>query len=186
MANPGHLQILRHGVKIWNRWRQEHPDIQPDLIWADLRRETLGGLELTGVNLSQALLRGAVLWGADLRGADLSDADLSEATLREADLGWANLSGANLRRANVSGADFYRANLTGAIVPDDVRRRSIELDDNVLWKGGENAMQVMRQEGQGLVEYALILVLVAIVVIAILLLLGPVVGNVFSQVVSNL
>ncbi len=43
-----------------------------------------------------------------------------------------------------------------------------------------------REEGQGLVEYALILVLVAIVVIAILLLLGPIVGNVFSNIVSNL
>jgi pilus assembly protein Flp/PilA len=43
-----------------------------------------------------------------------------------------------------------------------------------------------REEGQGLVEYALILVLVAIVVIAILLLLGPVVGNVFSNIVKNL
>ena len=43
-----------------------------------------------------------------------------------------------------------------------------------------------REHGQGLVEYALILVLVAIVVIAILLLLGPVVGNVFSNVVSHL
>ncbi len=42
------------------------------------------------------------------------------------------------------------------------------------------------EEGQGLVEYALILVLVAIVVIAILLLVGPAVGNVFSQIVSNL
>ncbi|HMQ52528.1 MAG TPA: pilus assembly protein [Anaerolineae bacterium] len=40
-----------------------------------------------------------------------------------------------------------------------------------------------QEEGQGLVEYALILVLVAIVVIAILLLLGPVVGNVFSNIV---
>jgi len=39
------------------------------------------------------------------------------------------------------------------------------------------------EEGQGLVEYALVLVLVATVVIAILLLLGPVVGNVFSNVV---
>jgi pilus assembly protein Flp/PilA len=44
----------------------------------------------------------------------------------------------------------------------------------------------MREEGQGLVEYALILVLVAIVVIAILLQLGPVVGNVFSNVVAAL
>jgi pilus assembly protein Flp/PilA len=43
---------------------------------------------------------------------------------------------------------------------------------------------VPREKGQGLVEYALILVLVAIVVIAILLLLGPVVGNVFSNIVS--
>jgi pilus assembly protein Flp/PilA len=33
-----------------------------------------------------------------------------------------------------------------------------------------------------LVEYALILVLVAVVVIAILLLLGPLVGNVFSNI----
>jgi pilus assembly protein Flp/PilA len=41
-----------------------------------------------------------------------------------------------------------------------------------------------REEGQGLVEYALILVLVAIVVIAILLLLGPVIGNVFSNIVN--
>jgi pilus assembly protein Flp/PilA len=43
-----------------------------------------------------------------------------------------------------------------------------------------------REEGQGLIEYALILVLVVIVVIAILLLLGPTVGNVFSNVVANL
>lgn len=40
--------------------------------------------------------------------------------------------------------------------------------------------------GQGLVEYALILVLVAIVVIAALLLLGPVVGNAFSTVNNSL
>jgi pilus assembly protein Flp/PilA len=43
-----------------------------------------------------------------------------------------------------------------------------------------------REKGQGLVEYALILVLVAIVVIAILLLLGPIIGNVFSNVVDML
>ena len=42
-------------------------------------------------------------------------------------------------------------------------------------------MLVTRKEkGQGLVEYALILVLVAIVVIASLMLLGPIVANVFS------
>jgi pilus assembly protein Flp/PilA len=43
-----------------------------------------------------------------------------------------------------------------------------------------------REEGQGLVEYALILVLVAIVVIIILALLGPAIGNVFSNIVRTL
>ena len=43
-----------------------------------------------------------------------------------------------------------------------------------------------REEGQGLVEYALILVLVAVVVIAILLLLGPIIGNVFSSITAGL
>ena len=45
---------------------------------------------------------------------------------------------------------------------------------------------LQREEGQGLVEYALVLVLVAIVVIAILTLLGPQIGNVFSRITSGL
>ena len=43
-----------------------------------------------------------------------------------------------------------------------------------------------QQKGQGLVEYTLILVLVAVVVIAVLLILGPVIGNVFTKINSQL
>jgi pilus assembly protein Flp/PilA len=43
-----------------------------------------------------------------------------------------------------------------------------------------------KMKGQGLVEYALILVLVAVVVIAVLLILGPNIGAVFSKVNSDL
>ncbi len=43
-----------------------------------------------------------------------------------------------------------------------------------------------RESGQGLVEYALVLVLVAVVVIAILTLLGPQIGNVFSRITYGL
>ncbi len=43
-----------------------------------------------------------------------------------------------------------------------------------------------REEGQGLVEYALILVLVAVVVIAVLTLLGPQIGDIFSSISSGL
>jgi len=60
----------------------------------------------------------------------------------------------------------------------------------LFWRGNPFRKVVIKvvflpsQEGQGLVEYALILVLVAIVVIAGLLLLGPAVGNVFSTIVA--
>jgi pilus assembly protein Flp/PilA len=43
-----------------------------------------------------------------------------------------------------------------------------------------------RAKGQGLVEYALILVLVAVVVIAVLTLLGPAIGDVFSTINTEL
>jgi pilus assembly protein Flp/PilA len=42
------------------------------------------------------------------------------------------------------------------------------------------------EKGQGLVEQALLLVLVAIVVIAVLMVLGPSIGNVFSQINKSL
>mgnify|MGYP005812929685 CR=1 FL=1 len=42
------------------------------------------------------------------------------------------------------------------------------------------------KRGQGLVEYALILALVAIVVFAVLMVLGPVIGNTFSMINSSL
>ena len=43
-----------------------------------------------------------------------------------------------------------------------------------------------REEGQGLVEYALVLVLIAIVVIAIYLLLEPAIADLINQVKSSL
>ena len=43
-----------------------------------------------------------------------------------------------------------------------------------------------KEKGQGLVEYAIILALVAIVVIAVMRLLGPKIGNTFSTINSSL
>jgi pilus assembly protein Flp/PilA len=44
----------------------------------------------------------------------------------------------------------------------------------------------LRKQGQGLVEYALILVLIAIVVIVILAVLGGAVNDIFSTIASAL
>ena len=40
--------------------------------------------------------------------------------------------------------------------------------------------------GQGLVEYAMIISLVAIIVIVVLAILGPAIGNIFSNVVNQI
>ncbi len=42
------------------------------------------------------------------------------------------------------------------------------------------------RRAQGLVEYALILMLVAIIVMVVLVLLGPSIGNLFSNVMVNI
>ena len=43
-----------------------------------------------------------------------------------------------------------------------------------------------KEKGQGMVEYALIIVLVAVVLIVILALVGSQISTVFSQIVSGL
>jgi Flp pilus assembly pilin Flp len=41
---------------------------------------------------------------------------------------------------------------------------------------------LLREEGQGLTEYGMTIILVAIVIVAILTIFGPQVGNMFSRV----
>ena len=53
-------------------------------------------------------------------------------------------------------------------------------------KGFTAMLFAPKEKGQGLVEYAIILALVAIVVIAIMRLLGPKIGNTFSTINSSL
>ncbi len=119
MANEEHLAILKKGVAAWNEWREQHPDIGPDLRMAKLSAANLGGADLDKANLSRADLS-----RANLRGANLSDANLRGANLRIANLGGADLSranvsiailcGADLRGANLAYADLREANLVGA------------------------------------------------------------------------
>jgi TIR domain/Pentapeptide repeats (8 copies) len=106
MANPEHLEILKQGVKKWNRWREARPDIRPDLSKADLKRA-----DLSGANLSGADFNGAKLMLANLSGADLNLTYLGWADFSRADLGGADLSKANLIHADLNGADLSRAYL---------------------------------------------------------------------------
>jgi pilus assembly protein Flp/PilA len=53
-------------------------------------------------------------------------------------------------------------------------------------KGGFIMLFSLKEKGQGLVEYALILILASIIVVVILYLLGPAIGNLYSNIVDNI
>lgn len=141
MANTDQLGTLLLGVTVWNQWREQEAEVQPDLSdiavpeadltmanltgtnlrGADLHGADLTGASLSGSDLGESNLRGATLHGADLtwaylNGADLRGADLEEANLGEANLGEANLARADLRGADLHGADLRGADLSGALI----------------------------------------------------------------------
>lgn len=119
MANQEHLAILKQGVEAWNKWREEFPDIQPDLSQANLSGTDLHYFILSKVDLHNAILiksdlRGAHLSFSNLEGADLSDAALNHTELFRTNLSGANLTGAELYRTNFNSTNLSNANLYGA------------------------------------------------------------------------
>ncbi len=46
--------------------------------------------------------------------------------------------------------------------------------------------RISAHEGQGLLEYALILILVAMIVFVILAVMGPSLGNLYSNIISSI
>jgi pilus assembly protein Flp/PilA len=70
------------------------------------------------------------------------------------------------------------------------RRCNIAEPHNTVYKPGKEVIPMdavsSAEKGQGLVEYALILVLVAIVVIVMLALFGSAIGNMYSTVMANI
>lgn len=114
MASQKHLDILKHGVEVWNQWREKRPEIQPDLSSTNLDRAKLSEINLSGAQLKESTFREADLSWADLSRTNLHYADLNRANLSKADLHEAALIGANLNDADLSGANLNWAVLIGA------------------------------------------------------------------------
>src|SRR6185436_7003251 len=114
MANSEHLKILKQGVEIWNKWRDENETIRPDLSNANLNDINLTNINLFEANLYKVSLQQADLTGANLSNTNLYKATLLHATLIEAHLIHSHLHEANLKQANLRGAQLYNAILYAA------------------------------------------------------------------------
>jgi hypothetical protein len=66
MAIQQHVARIKRGVEVWNNWRKENSNIEPDLSRANLEDAELGGADL-----HKTLLQGTTLLGADLTKAEL-------------------------------------------------------------------------------------------------------------------
>ncbi|MBD2069248.1 pentapeptide repeat-containing protein [Leptolyngbya sp. FACHB-671] len=135
MANPEHLEILMQGVKVWNQWREQNNDTEPDLSsvnlsgvalsYANFSDTNLSNANLHGANLAFAILSYANLKQANLHGACLIYAKLNDADLFKADIVAADLSYANLCAAEFQDADLHHSNLSFSQVLDAGFNRAI-------------------------------------------------------------
>nr|BBH86413.1 hypothetical protein KTC_11640 [Thermosporothrix sp. COM3] len=96
MANPDHLAMLEQGVKRWNQWRTEHPEIVPDLEGADLSGRHFFQANFTGARMRKVNLRDTELYmtdftDADLESANLVGAEISRTCFRRCHLEFASL-----------------------------------------------------------------------------------------------
>jgi hypothetical protein len=124
MANRKHHKFLEQGVEVWNRWREENPDLQPDLTNADLRGKIFNAFDFSDASFREANLSAAYLREANLNQADLSQADLRGVKLWAADLKGANLSGALLYDAVLGYTILENVNLNGAEGLEYVKHRA--------------------------------------------------------------
>ena len=115
MANEEHLNILKQDTEIWNRWRQEYPDIIPNFSGATLPKTDLIGADLVNTDLVKGILVGTNLFAANLPAANLKGALLFKTNLSRANLSGADLRGTDFRDDNLRDIDLSGSNLSNAI-----------------------------------------------------------------------
>ena len=155
MSDHEHQKILKQGVNIWNEWKSNNLDIQPNLSEVDLINAELTkidfsdvdlhgaymvGSDLNSANLERAILRKTNFSIANLKGANLKDSNLSETNFNGANLNAANLCNSDLRKSSLKGADLSEADLTNADLRGANLSNAILLKANLSGANLENAI----------------------------------------------
>lgn len=124
MANPEHLKILEQGVEVWNQWREENPEVIPDLSNTEISRKKFEGIDLnrsncSGTDFSRTVFVEASLFVTNLCGckfvhSDFSNAHLFHAALDNCDFTNTRFYKADLSNATFIASSFLRTTLIGA------------------------------------------------------------------------
>ena len=117
MANDEHFKILSKGGKYWNIWRQNNPEIEPDLSYIVQVKELIDSekKEITYFKFhiycpTIMAQKDKYRWFLDPE-LDLQGIDFSNTLLAESCFIKSNLSRANLQNAKLIGTKFIKSNL---------------------------------------------------------------------------
>ncbi len=124
MANPEHVEILKQGVEVWNKWikqvvhklEQEGKDIDfliADLSGIDLSNQVFEYIDLSAVDLSGSNLVGTLILNSNLTGADLQNANCTDAFFEATEMYRTDFSGSNLHGCTIQLCVFAWNNFKG-------------------------------------------------------------------------
>jgi uncharacterized protein YjbI with pentapeptide repeats len=71
MANPEHLAILKKGVDAWNKWRQDWPEITPNLRSCDIQYGNFQRADFSHTDFIEADISNSLLTFSDFRQPNL-------------------------------------------------------------------------------------------------------------------
>lgn len=127
MADPDHASLLI-GKSTWNEWREENPEISPDLsnLRPRFRYQFEEEAHLGGYNF-----RDTSFEGADLANMVFYDWELNRTILAGANLRKAHLTGTHLHYVDLSHADLAGADMAFTIIGDTNLSRTKGLADVV-------------------------------------------------------
>ncbi|AFY39781.1 pentapeptide repeat protein [[Leptolyngbya] sp. PCC 7376] len=120
MANLEQVNLLTTGgVKQWNKWREDNPNIEINFSHANLQNTNLDFVNLKNAQLDSTNLENSQLYNASLKAANLENANLKNVELDSSNLTSANLKNAiltftELEYANLNNAELVAANLKNA------------------------------------------------------------------------
>jgi uncharacterized protein YjbI with pentapeptide repeats/DNA-binding XRE family transcriptional regulator len=105
--NKRHLSMLKKGVRAWNSWRNNNPDVIPQLSGIHLKKGEFDNLD--GYNLDYANLAGFRSAFISIQYASLIEANMEKADLTGGSFIGSNFLGANLKKINILYTCFNRA-----------------------------------------------------------------------------
>lgn len=130
MANAEHFNLFHQGPKVWNEWRNENPQIEPDLsnefIYPHFARKEKGRPLHKGdvtssdpeipFNFSQTNFHKSSFESAIFPMANMTNCYLYEADMSGAGFPGANFSGSKIRKAYCRGTDFSNATFIDCVL----------------------------------------------------------------------